>query len=98
LKEIYAALLLHHAGKEINEENMEKIMKSIGDLTDDDKVRIKMVVSSLKNVNIDQVLKEATVVQTATPAAAAVAEKKEEKKEEKKGEEEGAAGLAALFG
>jgi len=97
LKEIYAALLLHHAGKEINEENMEKIMMAIGDITDDDKVRIKMVVSSLKDVNIDQILKEATTVQAA-PAVTTTTEKEEKKEEKKGGEEEGAAGLAALFG
>ncbi len=97
MKEIYAALLLHHAGKEINEENMEKIMMAIGDITDDDKVRIKMVVSSLKDVNIDQILKEATTVQAA-PAVTTTTEKEEKKEEKKGGEEEGAAGLAALFG
>ena len=97
MKEIYAALLLHHAGKEINEENMEKVMMAIGDITDDDKVRIKMVVSSLKDVNIDQILKEATTVQAA-PAVTTTTEKEEKKEEKKGGEEEGAAGLAALFG
>jgi len=89
---IYAALLLHKLGKEINEENLKKVIEAAGGSADEG--RTKSVVASLKGVNIDQALKEAAAMPTASAAAPAAA-KPEEKKEEK---HEEAAGLAALFG
>ncbi len=105
---IYAAMLLHSAGKEINEENLKKVLEAAE--INVDEARIKVLVNALKEVNIDEVLKQASTMTFAAPAAPAptaetkAEEKKEEKpkeekKEEKKEEEEeGAAGLAALFG
>jgi len=96
---MYAALLLHKAGKEVNEENMKKVLEAAG--ANADIGRIKAVVSSLEGANIDEIIEKAATA-TATPAAAQApaqaTEKKEEKKEEKKSEEEAAAGLAGLFG
>ena len=96
---VYAALLLHKAGKEINEENMKKVISAAG--IEPDEGRIKAIVAALEGKNIDEIIANAVV---AAPAAAAPAqaaapaeEKKEEPKEEKK-EEEAAAGLGALFG
>ena len=65
-----------------------------------DPAKAKMVISALQGVNIDEVLKSATVAQVAVaaPVAQQPEAKKEEKKEEKKSEEEAAAGLAGLFG
>ncbi len=99
---VHAALLLHEAGKEINEDNLKKVMEAAG-ITPDE-ARIKVLVDSLKDVNIDEAIAQApTAVVTAAPAAAE--EKKEEKKEEEKKEEEekaseeaAVAGLSALFG
>ena len=54
---IYAALLLHKLGKEINEENLKKVIEAAGGSADE--ARAKSVVASLKGVNIDQALKEA---------------------------------------
>ncbi len=90
----YCALLLHAANKEINEENVTKVLEAAGIQVD--QAKVKALVESLKNVNIDEVLKEAAIV-SATPATE---EKKEEKKEEEKekGLEEATAGLEALFG
>ena len=101
---IYTALLLHKAGKEINEENMKKVLEAAGVKPED--ARIKALLAALENVNIDEAIKEASVMQVATAAPAsgtapAAEEKKEEPKEEKKEEkteEEAAAGLGALFG
>lgn len=96
---IYAALLLDAAGKEVSEQNLLSIVKAAG--MDPDEARAKAVVSSLKGVNIKEVIKNAQSVQTApqaAPAAAAKEEKKEAKHEEKKTEEEAASGLASLFG
>ncbi|MCL6500524.1 MAG: 50S ribosomal protein P1 [Candidatus Pacearchaeota archaeon] len=93
---IYAALLLHKAGKEINEENLKKVIEAAGISPDD--ARVKTVVASLKGVDIEKALQEA-VMPIAAPTAGvaqAQAQKAEEKKEEKP--EEAAEGLAALFG
>lgn len=96
---VYAALLLHSAGKEINEENIKKITNSAG--IDVEDAQIKALVTALENVNIDEVLKEAVTIpstaqQTTEPKEEE--EKEEKKEEEKKKEEEAAKGLSALFG
>ncbi len=105
---VYASLLLHSAGKEINEENVRKVLEAAG--IEVDEVRLKALVAALKNINIDEAIKTAAVPVAAAPAVApaeAPAEKKEEAAEEKKEEEEEkkemseeeiAAGLEALFG
>ena len=96
---IYAALLLDAAGKEVSEQNLLSVVKAAG--MDPDEARAKAVVSSLKGVNIKDVIKNAQSVQAApaaAPAQAAKEEKKEAKHEEKKSEEEAASGLASLFG
>ncbi|RLF19217.1 MAG: 50S ribosomal protein P1 [Thermoprotei archaeon] len=104
---VYASLLLHHAGKEITEENLKKILEAAG--INVDEVRLKALVAALKEVNIDEAIKAAVPAARtmAVPAAAPGQaeeerkEEKEEKKEEKKeeaAEEEIAAGLAGLFG
>ncbi|MBU4502471.1 MAG: 50S ribosomal protein P1 [Nanoarchaeota archaeon] len=100
---IYAAMLLHKAGKEINEANLKKVVEAAG--IKKDATQIKALVSALDGVDIEKAIKEAIVPVAAAPAAAVAGEeKKEEKKEEKsaedkKGEEEAAtAGLGALFG
>ena len=49
---IYGALLLHSAGKEIDEENLKKILKEAG--VDADDARLKSLVASLKEVKIDE--------------------------------------------
>ena len=108
---IYASLLLHGAKKEINEENLKKVLEAAGLQVDE--VRLKATVAALREVNIDEVLKSAAVVPAAAPAAPAPAgeakapkeeekkeAKEEEEEEEKKelSEEELASGLGALFG
>lgn len=100
---IYAALLLHKAGKEVNEEAIKKVMESSGIKYDEAKG--KALVAALSEVNIDEALKTAltaapTVGAPATTAAPAAEPKKPKKEEEKEGkkEEEALAGLSALFG
>jgi large subunit ribosomal protein L12 len=100
---IYAALLLHNAGKDINEENVKAVLSAAGIAADD--ARVKALVAALDGVDIEEAISKAAVATVAAapaaaaPAAAAPAEA-EEKKEEKKEEEEesGMAGLGALFG
>jgi large subunit ribosomal protein L12 len=87
---IYAALLLHKAGKDVNEENLKKVIAAANAQVDEGK--IKSLVASLKGVNIDEELANASLA----VAAPVKEEKHEEKKEEKK--EAAAEGLSALFG
>ena len=96
---IYAAMLLHKAGKTIDEAGVKKVLTAAGVSADDGK--IKSLVAALDGVNIDEAVKEAAVAPVAAASAApaeAKVEKKVEKKEEKKSTEEAAAGLGALFG
>ncbi len=99
---MYAALLVHKAGKEVNEENMKKVLDAAG--VEADAGSIKAVVAALKDSNIDEIIEKASAVAAAPAASAAPEAKAEEKKEEKKEEdeekkeEEAAAGLAGLFG
>jgi large subunit ribosomal protein L12 len=102
---VYAAMLLHKAGKEINEKNLEQVLTAAG--LNVDAVRIKALVASMAEVDIDEAIKSAPTMMAApvAPAAAAPAEKakpekeKEKKEEEEKAKEEAALeGLGALFG
>jgi len=103
---LYAAMLLHKAGKEINEKNLTDVLTAAG--INADPVRLKALVASLAEVNIDEAIKTSPAFITATPAPTAPAPAPEEKKpakEEKKKEEEEKAkeeaaleGLGALFG
>jgi len=102
MRYVYAALLLHASGQKIDEERLKNVLAATGG--DVDPARVKALVASLSEVNIDEAIKMAPGV-VAAPAAqapsAAPAQKKEEKKEEakeEKKEEEALAGLGALFG
>ncbi len=98
---VYAALLIHKAGKKVDAATVKKVLEAAGVTPDDG--RVKALVASLEGVNIDEAVKKAAVAPVAVAAAPAEAkpQKKEEKKaaeEEKKSEEAAAAGLSALFG
>jgi large subunit ribosomal protein L12 len=102
---VYAALLLHNAGKPVNEENVTKLLTAAGVNTDP--VRVKALVASLEGINIEEAIKSAPALMAAAPVTAAPAgevkpeAKKEEKKaeeDEKKKEEAALEGLGALFG
>jgi large subunit ribosomal protein L12 len=101
---IYAAMLLHRAGKPIDEENLTRVLHAAG--INADPIRVKALVAALSEINIDEAIKSAPAFMpaapvSATPAAAPTVEEKpkeEEKKEEEKKEEEALEGLAALFG
>ncbi|MEM2341420.1 MAG: 50S ribosomal protein P1 [Candidatus Bathyarchaeia archaeon] len=104
---IYAAMLLHRAGKPIDEENLTRVLHAAG--VNVDPIRVKALVAALSEINIDEAIKSAPAfmpmavsapVTPAVSAAPAVEEKpkKEEKKVEEEREEEALEGLAALFG
>ena len=104
---IYAAMLLHKAGKEINEANLTQVLTAAG--INADTVRVKALVASLAEVKIDEAIKSAPMMMAA-PAAAAPAtaapaaeakpkEDEKKKKEDEKAKEDAALeGLGALFG
>ncbi len=99
---VYAAMLLHSAGKEINDENIKSVLSASG--VEADEARVKALVASLEGVNIDEAIKQASAPVAAAPAAAAApaetaeeAPAEEEETEEEK-EEEALEGLGALFG
>ena len=96
MENIYAALLLHKTGKEINEENLKKVIAAVG--AEVNESQIKSLVASLKGVDIDKELESASLVAAAPVAEAAPKEEKkpEKPKEEKKGA--AAEALSALFG
>ncbi len=102
---VYASLLLHYAGKPVNEENVKKVLEAAG--VEVDEARVKALVAALNEIDIDEAIKSAAVPATVAPVAPAEAppaeekkEEEEEKKEEAKEEEEEeiAEGLSALFG
>jgi len=103
---IHAALALYYAGQEINEENLKKVIEALGLQPDD--AKIKMLVASLSEINLEEVLQQAVAVPAAAVAAAPAAapaaaeeEKKEEEKEEEEEEEKEVdigEGLGGLFG
>ncbi len=96
---VYAALLLHKLGKEVNEENVKKVVVATG--AEVDESQVKSLIASLKGVDIDKELESASLVSAAAPADSGSAAPAEEKKEEKPKEEKkeaAAEGLSALFG
>ncbi|MEA4956972.1 hypothetical protein SDC9_07517 [bioreactor metagenome] len=99
---IYAAMILHSADKDINEENVKSIVEAAGIEADD--ARVKALIAALEDVDIEEAI--ATTAMAAAPVAAAETapaateevEEEEEEEEEEASEEEAAAGLGALFG
>ncbi len=103
---VYAAMLLHKAGKDINEQNVTQVLTAAG--VSADAVRVKALVASLAEVKIDEAIKSASMMAApaAAPAATAPAaeakpkeeDKKKKEEEEKKKEEQALEGVGALFG
>lgn len=76
---IYAAMLLHATGKEINEENVKKVLEAAGAEVDD--ARVKALIAALEEVDIEEAMETSTI--TAAAPSGAAEEEKEEKEEEK---------------
>ncbi|MCL2358835.1 MAG: 50S ribosomal protein P1 [Nitrososphaerota archaeon] len=106
MENIYAAMLLHKAGKAIDEASVTKVLEAAGVTVDG--IQIKALVASLSEVNIDEAIKAAPTLAAAAPVAApaageskpvAAAEDKKKAAEDEKAKEEAALeGLGALFG
>ncbi len=98
---MYAAMLLHSAGKEINEGSITGILNAAG--INPDSVRVQALVAALAEVDIDEALKAPVVTAAAAPVAVSAAADEEEaeekpQEEEEEEEEEDLQGLSALFG
>jgi len=100
---VYAAMLLHKAGKEINEKNVSEVLTAAG--VSADSVRVKALVASIAEVDIEEAIKSAPAMMAAAPAPAATApaakeekSKEEEEEEESKKEDAAIEGLGSLFG
>jgi large subunit ribosomal protein L12 len=100
---VYAAMLLHKAGKEINEKQVSEVLTAAGISVD--AVRVKALVASIAEVDIEEAIKSAPAMMAAAPAQVAAAPAEEEKPAEEeeeedqtKKEEEAMEGLGALFG
>ena len=62
---IYAAMILHSAEKDINEENVKSIIEAAGIEADD--ARIKALIAALEDVDIEEAMEKSAVA--AAPAA-----------------------------
>lgn len=94
---IYSAMLLHKAGKKITGPALTKLLEAAG--VKPDTGRIKALVATLKDVDIDEAIRAVPVAAAAPAASAPTKEKpkaKEKPEEEEKPEE--VTGLGALFG
>ena len=98
---VYAAMLLHKAGKEITEKTVSEVLTAAG--VSANAVRVKALVASIAEVNIEEAIKAAPAMMAAAPATAAPAKKEEkaaeeEEEDESKKEEAAMEGLGSLFG
>jgi large subunit ribosomal protein L12 len=92
---VYGALLLHKVGSHITESSLKKVIEATGKEVDEAKV--KVLVASLKDVDINKELESATLMAAAPATSSAPAENKADEKKEEKASE-AAEGLSALFG
>jgi large subunit ribosomal protein L12 len=98
---MYAAMLLHSAGKEISEDAVTNTLTAAG--VSADSSRVKALCAALADVDIDEALKAPVFAAGAAPSAAPAAAEEEaapeeEAKEEEEEQEEDLQGLGALFG
>lgn len=101
---VYAALLLHKAGKEIDESSVQAVLSAAGIAVNES--RVKALVASLDGVDIEDAISKAAAAPVAVAAApvaggsapAAAAEEEAPAEDKKAEEESGMAGLGALFG
>ena len=99
LEYIYAVWLLHEAKKEINADNIKKVLTSTGIEPND--AMINAVLASLQGVDLDKIKEESLSFAPVQAAPQQVEQKKEEKQEKKveeKKEEQSLEGLSSLFG
>lgn len=101
---VYSALVLHSADQEISEETVSSVLEAAG--VEPDEARVKALVSSLSEIDIEEALETpAAGAPAPQPAGAgdgggeeeAEADDAEDEEEDEVSEEEAAEGLGALF-
>ena len=60
---IYAAMLLHTAGQEVNEESVKKVLEAAG--SDADDARVKALIAALEDVDIEEAIEKTAVAAAA---------------------------------
>ena len=97
---VYAAMLLHSAEKEIDDDAVSAVLKAAG--VDVDAARVKALVASLGGVDIAEAMATAVAAPAAAApvaaAASADAAPAEEEEEEEEDDGGGFEGLGSLFG
>lgn len=103
---VYAALTLHEAGKEVNEDNLQAIVDA-ADLDVDDS-EVKALVAALEDVDIEEAMETAVAAGGAPAPSGGSADEEteeadegddeeEEEAEDEASEDEAAEGLGNLF-
>lgn len=97
---VYAAMLLHSAGKDIEEKSVGAVLKGAGVTAD--KGRVKALIASLDGIDIEDAMSTAIAAPAAAAPAAAgggdAAAEEAPAEEEEEEEAGGFEGLGSLFG
>ena len=101
---IYGAMLLHSAGKEIGDEAVTKVLEAAG--VEVDSSRVKALVASLADVDIEEAMSAAVAAPAAASSASAstagsaddAGQEAASEPEEEEEEEAAFGGLGDLFG
>jgi large subunit ribosomal protein L12 len=68
---VYAALILHESGEEINEDNLNDVLEAAG--VDVEESRVKALVAALEDVDIEDAVEQAAAVPAGGAAAGGAA-------------------------
>jgi large subunit ribosomal protein L12 len=77
---VYAAVLLHESGEELNEENITNVLEAAG--VDVEESRVKALVAALEDVDIEEAIETAAAVPASGGAAGGAAGGDDEAAEE----------------
>ncbi|WP_299234660.1 50S ribosomal protein P1 [Natronomonas sp.] len=69
---VYAALILHETGEEINEDNLTGVLEAAG--VDVEESRVKALVAALEDVDVEEAIETAAAVPAGGSGGAAAAE------------------------
>ena len=83
---VYAALLLHESGEELNEDNITSVLEAAG--VDVEESRVKALVAALEDVDIEEAVEQAAAVPAGGAAAAPAGGEAEAEGGEEAAEEE----------
>lgn len=76
---VYAALILHETGEELNEDNLSAVLEAAGADVEDS--RVKALVAALEDVDIEEAVEQAAAVPAAGGAGGAGGEAEAESEE-----------------